>query len=351
VNRIQRVRRFRLASLALSLGAVLAVTSLPAAAPILAAGPPTVRIDPAAVPAAGAGATFTVSVVSNSSVDTSGVQASVAFDKSLLQITSVARPAGDWGTAPVFIGPTGDLTVAANMTAAINAANGTGSLSTVAAQFTPPIGSATQVTLPANADHTFLVIGFQVVKCPAVAGGTTTIGLPTGPADTVVLDSAGAISTTIGTGSVVTPCTSATGNTTTHVTSSLDAGFLALEVNPTFQIPLLRQVTNSVDVPVKVYSDGTWTLNVADTMPAGKLGADQGHMTDAVPATKRLASPMQAQYDGQPIVTLDQPAANTNVASGNGTLTPTVTLKQFVGPADPPANYGITLVFTATSGF
>src|SRR5262245_48255332 len=109
VNRTQRVRRFRLASAALSLGAILVAGSLMSALPVLAAGSATLRIDPATEPAAGPGSTFTVQVISNATVTTSGVQASVTFDKSLLQISSVARPAGDWGTAPVFIGSTGDL--------------------------------------------------------------------------------------------------------------------------------------------------------------------------------------------------------------------------------------------------
>jgi hypothetical protein len=99
VNRIQRVRRLRLASLAMTLGALLTVSGLPLAATTLAASSATVSINPASEPAAGPGATFTVNVVSNSTVASAGVQASVTFDKTLLQITSVTRGAGLGGRA------------------------------------------------------------------------------------------------------------------------------------------------------------------------------------------------------------------------------------------------------------
>jgi hypothetical protein len=345
VNRNQRARRSRLATLALTLGAVFTVSILPAVAPVMAAGTATVRIDPAVEPAAGPGASFTVQVISNASGTSSGVQTTVTFDKAVLQITAVTRPATGWGTAQTFVGPTGNLTVAANLAAAIATANGTGRLGTVAANLDPP------TTLPTG-DQVFLNVTFQVVGCPA-AGGPTTIGLdlPVGPADAVVLDGAGDPATVTTTGSTVTPCANNTGNTTTHVTSTLGAGFLSLEVAPNFTIPLIRSVTNTVNVPVKIFSDGSWTLNVSDSMtPAGKAAADRGHMIDAVPTTKRLSTPMQA-VSGGPVVTLDQPVANTNVTNGAGTATPVVTLSQLVAAADPAASYRIDLTFTATSGF
>src|SRR5262245_62502190 len=77
VNRTQRVRRVRLASAALSLGALLVAGSLMTALPVLAAGTATIRIDPATEPAAGPGSTFTVSVISNASVATSGIQSKI----------------------------------------------------------------------------------------------------------------------------------------------------------------------------------------------------------------------------------------------------------------------------------
>jgi hypothetical protein len=355
VNRIQRVRRFRLAPLALTMAALLAV-SIPAAVPALAAGSGTVQVDQTSpLPAGGPGATFQITVSSTSDVAVSGVQTSVAFDKSLFAITTVARPSGtDWGTAPQFIGPAGNLGVAANMTAAINSANGSGKLATVAATFSCDTQPCTLPTLPAG-PHLFLTVTFRVLACPAAGGPTTSdVSLPIGAADSYLQDGAG---DPVGIGATaskvsVQPCVGTTSNSTTHVTSTLDAGFISVEVPPTLTIPLLRQVNNTSILNVNVITDGTWTLNVSDSMPAGKLAADRGHMTDAIPATKRLALPMQAQASGGSLRTLDQPTANTNVATGSGSSSLPITLSQFVGSSDPgPASYTIVLTVTATSGF
>jgi hypothetical protein len=326
------------------MAAVLAV-SLPAAAPALAAGNGTVRVTPAAQPAAGPGSTFTVQVISNADTATSGIQATVTYDKSLLQVTGVTRPAGSaWGTAASFFGSKGDLTSAPTMQQQIAEANGLGSLS-AASFFDPP------TTLAASADQVFLNITFIVIGSPAAGTTTTPIGLPTGPSDTALNDGNGdpvAITTT---GSVVTPCQSGAGNTTTQIRAPMDAGFLEITVPQNVTIPLIRLNNNAVTFPVSVYSDGTWTLNVSDAMPAGKLAGDRGRMTDGIPATKRLTSPMQAQVAPDPIRTLDQPTASTNVLSGASTATPLVTLFQNVGPTDPGGSYGIGLLITATSGF
>lgn len=353
MNRTQRVRRFRLATLALSVGAVLAM-SLPAALPVLAAGNATAKVLPAVEPATGPGGTFTVNVVSNADVATTTFQATVKFDPALLQIVSVSRPATGWGATPNFVGPTGDLTVAANLAAAVAIANGSGELATVAAFLTPP------ATIPAGADQGFLDITFQVIRCPSPITATTDISLKTsaGGADTQVLDASGDPAVLTVVKSTVTPCSNSTDNATTHVTSTLDGGFLSLKVDPGFQIPLLRLVTNTVDVPVKVFSDGGWTLKVDDAMTGGKNAADRGHMTQATPF-RRLALPMQAYAvpfstpPGPLVRTLDQTAPGaTDLITGSGIATQLVTLSQYVGPTDPgPASYSINLVFTATSGF
>lgn len=333
-------------SLALTTATVLAV-SLPAAAPAMAAGTGTVALAPSTVPAAGPGATFQVTVRSNASVDANGIQATVQFNKSLLQITSVARTAGSaWGNAATFIGPRGDLTVAANLANQIADANGTGSLSTIAAQVTP--GSGTPAA--SGVDQPFLTLTFLVVTCPA-SGSTTPITLPSGPSNTVLNDANGdPVAITLA-GATVTPCSANTGLDTTRVTSTMGAGFLEILVPDATTIQLSRSVTNSVDIPVKVFSDGTWTLNVADSMPAGKLAADRGRMVDTVPTTKRLTLPIQAQVDAGPIRTLDQPQASTNVMSGQSSQEPLVTLYQAVGPTDAGGSYSIGIQFTATSGF
>jgi hypothetical protein len=237
-------------------------------------------------------------------------------------------------------------------------ANATGDLNTIAASYTDPAGGSVPT---GNAD--FLDITFQVIACGT---GTTNINLPVGPSDTVVTDSTGSVITPTTTGSVVTPCTGNTGNTTTHVTSSLTAGYLSLTLqnaaDPTgaaLAIPLARGVTNTATETAVIFSDGNWTLNVSDAMPSGKLVGDRGHMTDANPSTKRLAAPMQAYVPIPPatnppgllVRTLDQPTASTNVWTGSASQNVPVVLSQVVGPTDPQSSYSIVLVFTATSGF
>ncbi|HYO44890.1 MAG TPA: hypothetical protein VES19_16955 [Candidatus Limnocylindrales bacterium] len=343
MNRTQRPRRSRLATLALAMVAVAAV-SLPAAVPALAAGTGTVKLTPSTQPAAGPGSTFQLQVVSNAGVDTSGIQASVAFDKSVLQITQVARPAGTaWGTAGVFIGTKGDLSVAANMNAQIVDANGNGKLASVAASVVPPAAN-----LVANADQVFLTVTFLVIACPA--GATTDVTLPTGAADTVLNDAAGDAVTVSVQAATITPCSSNSGNSTTQIRSSMGAGFLEITVPAAATIPLVRSATNEIQIPVNVYSDGVWTLNVSDAMPAGKLAGDRGKMIDPTGA-RRLGQPIQARVDEGPLRTLDQPTANTDVLAGSSTASPLVTLLQAVGATDAGGSYSINVLFTATSGF
>jgi hypothetical protein len=125
----------------------------------------SMRVEPANL-AVARDATFDLKVVQNAEVATSGAQATVTFDKTLVQVTKVAKGA-DYAAAPVFTGAT---------EAAVTAANQSGSLVTVAAAFLPP-GSA-----PAG-DREFLVVTFKAIGC-----GQLHIGLPVGPADAALLD-------------------------------------------------------------------------------------------------------------------------------------------------------------------
>lgn len=115
------------------------------------------RVDPQVL-AVAKGEVFTLQVVQDSPVETSGAQASVDFDPGLLRIVSVDRGSG-YATAPVF--------VPRDLQSTINAANTTGHLAQVAAAFTPP-----DFVPPGNAS--FLVVRFQAVGC-----GQTDVSLPT----------------------------------------------------------------------------------------------------------------------------------------------------------------------------
>lgn len=107
------------------------------------------------------GDTFTVKVVQNAGVVTSGAQATVNFDSSLLQISSVAAGSPYTGTS-LLMGTNGQTAAQA-----IAEANTTGHLLNVAAYFLPGSGS-----VPAGPAD-FLVITMHA----GAAGGTSQITL------------------------------------------------------------------------------------------------------------------------------------------------------------------------------
>ena len=147
--------------------AVLAVFA--AAGPVAAAGA-TIRIDPASQTVA-QGGTITVHVIESYSATTSGVEVTVVFDQTQLQMQSVQRgaPYADAG-----------MVAPSDVAGAIAAANSNGQLSSVMAAFMPP------TVLPAG-DQDFLDITFKATGC-----GQTTIRLPlTGDAILKVIDGRG----------------------------------------------------------------------------------------------------------------------------------------------------------------
>jgi hypothetical protein len=145
-------------------GLALAFLGLMVVGPTTAAGN-AFRIDlPSS--AVGAHARFFVRIVQQTAIATSGAQATLAFDPSLLQVTTV-QARGPYAAAPIFLG---------GNDAAIAAANASGRLSTVAAAFLPP-GS-----VPAGSAE-FLEIGLRAVGC-----GQADLELPAGPADAMLLD-------------------------------------------------------------------------------------------------------------------------------------------------------------------
>lgn len=165
-----------------SLAVVAVLVALASAAePALAAGP-NVRIDPATQTVA-QGSTFTVHIIQNYSSTSIGVQATLAFDQSKLQIQTVAKGA-PFASAPVFV-PT-------DLAGAIAKANGNGKLEQIAAAFLPP-------ALTSAGDQDFLDVTFQATGC-----GQVSLTLPAGPLDTQLLDNAGHAVTITTTGASVT---------------------------------------------------------------------------------------------------------------------------------------------------
>jgi len=145
-------------------GLVLAFLGLAVVGPTTAAGN-AFRINlPTAV--VGAHARFFVRIDQQTAVATSGAQATLTFDPSLLQVTTV-HARGPYADAPIFLGATD---------AAIAAANTSGRLATVAAAFLPPS------SVPAGKAE-FLEIGLRAVGC-----GRAELDVPAGPADALLLD-------------------------------------------------------------------------------------------------------------------------------------------------------------------
>jgi hypothetical protein len=161
----------------------------------------TLRLDPATASVAKDG-TFTVKVIQNASVATSGSSATITFDKKIVQVTSVTRGA-PFATAPLFLA--GDA-------AAIAAANKNGKLKNVAAAFFPPASVPT-------GDQEFLTVGFKAIGC-----GTVKMTLPAGASDATILDGRAAtygVTLKITTaGATITVCDGAAGGSTAPGASS-----------------------------------------------------------------------------------------------------------------------------------
>lgn len=125
----------------------------------------TLRLEPATATVA-KGATFTVTVVQDAEVATSGVQATIIFDRTKVQVTKVTRGSA-WANAPLYL---------AGDDKAVTAANKNGKLKTVAAAHFPP-GSVPK----GKAD--FLVVELKALEC-----GTVKLEMPVGAADASMLD-------------------------------------------------------------------------------------------------------------------------------------------------------------------
>ncbi len=358
MNSSRRISRFG-KPLAATLGALLTIGGLLVPAAAMAVGN-TLRIEaPSVSPALGG--TFTVRVVANAAVPISGASTVVNFDKTRLQVTAVTRGA-EWlstldtgGSPAAFVGFPGT----AALIAAANAAGRIPATNTTAVTYQD---GAT--ALSAGADHDVISITFQVIAC-----GNSTIDLPIDPTTaggmlggTVGVDYGDSLASVTSTGGTVinvcptptpvpTPTPSSTptpppasappGSGTTTVTGVVDAGFLALTVPASVTIPLARNALNTTNVPVTIFSNIAWNLNVTDP----SVLPTKGHMVDG---SKALTDPMSAVVTPNAAVNLE---IGGQVTSGSNSANLPVALNQFVGPLDQPGSYGISLLFSVISGF
>jgi hypothetical protein len=367
--------RLRLAAFGAA-GLLLGGLMVPASA--LAAGSGSLKVSPV-TSTTSTGATFTVDVVANANVPISGAQATLSFDKTRLQVTSITG-AGPWAAdGATLIG----FPNSANMAAAVTQYNTSGKVGGSPRGALAAFFFANATSEPANTDVPLFTVVFQVTAC-----GDSSLGLAIGPIDGSMID--GTIGSTYGysipvtstSGSVVNPCPGQSPSPTapsasspspslslspaptpsvgpssspldgiTHVSGTLDAGFLGLTVPASAAMPFVWNSTNRAFVLVQVSSNRSWSLSVRDAT----AGADQGHMTSGA---NRLATAMTAWVGSRGRVGLDTGGQltfggpTTTVDGGiSGVDYVPVEFDQFVGGTDQPGTYGISVLFQAMSTF
>jgi len=340
------VNRSKLA--ALSAGAMFLVATVLAPVAALAAGSGTLSLSPSSVSLA-TGSTFYVDIETQAGVAMGGASASVDFDATKLQITSVTKPALGTGwnaSGTTYVFPSAST---------ISAANGSGHLAAVAAFFADGTSS-----LPANTNTVLARVTFF-----ATAAGTSTISLPTTGADAGgILDGTtgagyGTPATTTSSGATVTVTAGGAANNsaTTNVTGTVDAGYVALTCPASVTVPLVRNVDNVADFTCAVGSNVTWTLSVVDqnTDPVS-----HGYMRDTAQNVK-LTDPLFVRYNRQidaggnvvydtSVNLASSPNAQT-LAQGQNNVNAPLTFTQMARPIDVAGSYGMSVRFAVVSSF
>jgi len=355
VNRIQRVRRFRLASLALASVAVLAV-SLPAAVPALAASGDKIKFDQTSVNAGAINSTFSLKVSSNTVTKMQGIQVGFDFNQTYLNLTAISRlgTACDTSTDFSCVNASNywiDADTKPNGTNVANSNTGGQSLGW-AASYNQSIETAGG-TIPLNTDVQFLNLTFKVIACPAngvipaKAGDTAPIQLIPAQGTTA------ASQFTDTTGSPVTPLAADLGSATVNCTPPVADDF-SLSASPG---------TVSITIPSSGTNAGTTTVanNIAS-------GAGISPVTLSITSPSPLPTGVSAAFTpsasvsagGSATLTFTlTTAAVTNGAgipvtiSGSGgpgptTHTTTVTLVILPTPAGPTPATGTTTVTGST---
>ena len=235
--------------------AILAVvvSSLTVARPVLADGD-SLSIDPATTTAS-VGDNFTVNVVGSSAQPLGGTQASLVFDPTELQVTSLAK-SNDWvDNGAGYAGyPT-----PAHMATFIATANDNGEIPAIAAFFSD--GAS---IMPAG-DYDLYSVTFTVIAC-----GDTSLDLPLGPTDGTMIDGNSATygneldDLTSASGDVSVPCAD-DDQSETGVTSGRDS----------------MLTTSGSDQPIPSMDCGiTLLVPVADVNLDGAVGlGDLGNIT------------------------------------------------------------------------
>ena len=98
------------------------------------------------------------------------------------------------------------------------------------------------------------------------------------------------------------PASAPPGSGTTNVSGSVDSGFLGLSVPANVTIPLVRNATNNVDVPVTIYSNILWNLQVSDpkTTHTGQRGCQSKMSTASSAVSSESANTTERSLSSNP---------------------------------------------------
>jgi hypothetical protein len=335
-ERDNHVNRSRLA--ALSAGAMFLVASVLVPATALAAGSGTLTLSPGTV-STSTGSTFTVTVSSQASTALSGASAALDFDKTQLQVVSIAKGT-DWNVA----GTTWQVPTVSD----IATANANGHLPSIGAFFTDGTSSRPGTTQ-----------ALAVVTFFAIATGSPTISITaSGPHGASLIDGSAAsygtpVATTVGGNTAVT-IAAGTGvvgtgsvNSTATVTGTVAAPSLALTCPPSVTVPLVRGATNNAPFTCSVATDGSWTLSVKDTNP----DANHGHLVDgAQTPVAALANPLSVVSPSTTFNLASAPDVQP-IYSSQANATVPLSFQQVVSSGDKPGSYGMSVLFSIVNTF
>ena len=166
------LRRLARSVLTLGMGASLVAGLVSAPIPVMAVVSDSLRVE-AASTSVSIGDSFTVHIIGNTAGRVSGAEASLTFDKTLLQVTALGKGANWTAASATWPG----YPSAANLAAFLTTANANGKVPGIAATFLD--GS----TYLAAGDHELYSVTFS-----AIANGSTNLDLPIGPADGYMTD-------------------------------------------------------------------------------------------------------------------------------------------------------------------
>jgi hypothetical protein len=345
------------------MGAMLIVGAMTVPMGAFAAGNSHYSFSPATVtvasnPSTGIG-TFAVSAVVNNVGDSVGASAGLSWDKNAVSLVSMAQSAAPTGCSISAEAGTSDIALA-NTTGILDGmfnsyfclppakvSAGTNVTVFTATFQTKGFGN-TQVTVDAASSYILDAVGSPLTTLdaavPAVVNNVAPTPTPTAPPATPT--------------PVATPTPAVQGTSgPVNVTGTVDFGFLAVTAPQSVSINLVRNANANAAVPVTVYSNIMWNLQVVDPntspathgfMTAGtSVLANSMHVWQGTKPDPAYPANLLPLYD----VNLNTSMSPANIATGASSQVVSTTLAQFTAAQDKPGTYGMTILYSAIPGF